>query len=204
MVERLAALLRFSLDASERGLVPLADELKIVRDYLEIERARLGERLSFTLDVDADAAGRRGPAAGDPDAGREQREARDRAATGAAAGSASRHRSPATVSCSPCGTTAPASRRPRCGPGTGSTASRPGSTRASAPPAALTIAPRDGGTLVTVALPRTAPMTATGPLRAFLVDDEPLALKRLARMLDGHRPGRDRRPGHRSRRRRCR
>jgi two-component system, LytTR family, sensor histidine kinase AlgZ len=49
MVERLAALLRFSLDATERGLVPLADELKIVGDYLEIERTRLGERLAFTL-----------------------------------------------------------------------------------------------------------------------------------------------------------
>ena len=61
MVERLAALLRFSLDASERGLVPLADELKIVTDYLEIERARLGERLSYTLDVDPDAAGREVP-----------------------------------------------------------------------------------------------------------------------------------------------
>jgi sensor histidine kinase YesM len=61
MVERLAALLRFSLDASERGLVPLADELKIVTDYLEIERARLGDRLSYTLDVDPDAAGREVP-----------------------------------------------------------------------------------------------------------------------------------------------
>jgi hypothetical protein len=56
MVERLAALLRFSLDASERGLVPLADELKIVTDYLEIERARLGERLAYTLDVHPGAA----------------------------------------------------------------------------------------------------------------------------------------------------
>jgi len=55
MVESLAALLRFSLDASERGLVPLADELKIVTDYLEIERARLGERLSYALDVHGDA-----------------------------------------------------------------------------------------------------------------------------------------------------
>jgi sensor histidine kinase YesM len=61
MVERLAALLRFSLDASERGLVPLADELKIVTDYLEIERARLGERLTYTLDVEPDAAGREVP-----------------------------------------------------------------------------------------------------------------------------------------------
>ena len=48
-VERLAALLRFSLDATQRGLVPVADELKIVADYLEIERTRLGERLSYAL-----------------------------------------------------------------------------------------------------------------------------------------------------------
>jgi two-component system, LytTR family, sensor histidine kinase AlgZ len=51
-VERLAALLRFSLDATQRGLIPLAHELTIVGDYLEIEQARLGERLSFTLSVE--------------------------------------------------------------------------------------------------------------------------------------------------------
>jgi len=50
-VERLAALLRFSLDAAERGLVPLAQELRIARDYLEIEKTRLGERLAYTLEV---------------------------------------------------------------------------------------------------------------------------------------------------------
>src|SRR5262249_35734609 len=50
-VERLAALLRFSLDATQRGLVPLGDELKIVVDYLEIERTRLGERLSCALKI---------------------------------------------------------------------------------------------------------------------------------------------------------
>jgi two-component sensor histidine kinase len=50
-VERLAALLRFSLDAHRRHTVPLAEELKIVTDYLEIERARYGERLRFALDV---------------------------------------------------------------------------------------------------------------------------------------------------------
>jgi signal transduction histidine kinase len=55
-IERLAALLRFSLDATGRGLVPLADELKIVTDYLEIERTRLGERLAFVIDAPADAA----------------------------------------------------------------------------------------------------------------------------------------------------
>ncbi len=53
-VERLATLLRFSLDATERGLVPLGQELKIAVDYLEIERTRLGERLSYALDIDPD------------------------------------------------------------------------------------------------------------------------------------------------------
>jgi two-component system sensor histidine kinase AlgZ len=56
MVERLAALLRFSLDATGRGLVPLADELKIVADYLEIERTRLGPRLAFAVDGPGDVS----------------------------------------------------------------------------------------------------------------------------------------------------
>src|SRR5262245_1212963 len=51
MVERLSALLRFSLDSSERNTVPLGDEVKIVADYLEIERARFGERLRFTIEI---------------------------------------------------------------------------------------------------------------------------------------------------------
>ena len=55
-VERLAALLRASLDATERGLVPLGRELELVSDYLEIEKARLGDRLSYTLDVEPAAA----------------------------------------------------------------------------------------------------------------------------------------------------
>jgi two-component system, LytTR family, sensor histidine kinase AlgZ len=51
MVGRLSALLRFSLDANHHNSVPLRDELKIVRDYLEIEKARFGARLQFELDV---------------------------------------------------------------------------------------------------------------------------------------------------------
>ena len=39
---KLASLLRFSLNAQHNGLVPLAQELKMVRDYLEIEKTRLG------------------------------------------------------------------------------------------------------------------------------------------------------------------
>jgi two-component system, LytTR family, sensor histidine kinase AlgZ len=50
-VERLATLLRASLDATERGLVPLSRELELVNDYLEIEKARLGDRLAYAVDV---------------------------------------------------------------------------------------------------------------------------------------------------------
>ena len=55
LVEQMAALLRFSLDASNAGLVPLAREMKIVTDYLEIERARFGDRLQYRMDVSAEA-----------------------------------------------------------------------------------------------------------------------------------------------------
>jgi sensor histidine kinase YesM len=50
-VERLAALLRYSLDNNSRGLVPLRRELHVVEDYLEIQKTRFGDRLRFTLDV---------------------------------------------------------------------------------------------------------------------------------------------------------
>lgn len=50
LLERMAALLRFSLDQSQRAM-PLSKELKIVRDYLEIEKARFGDRLRFTVDL---------------------------------------------------------------------------------------------------------------------------------------------------------
>ena len=50
-VERLAALLRFSLDTGRRPLVPLEQELRVVRDYLEIEKTRFGDRLRFVIDV---------------------------------------------------------------------------------------------------------------------------------------------------------
>jgi len=54
LVEQMSALLRFSLDANQSGLVPLASELKIVADYLDIERARFGDRLRYKIDVPAD------------------------------------------------------------------------------------------------------------------------------------------------------
>ncbi len=60
VLERLAGLLRFSLDA--HGSVALGEELRIVGDYLEIERVRFGERLRFEVDVPAELANVRVPA----------------------------------------------------------------------------------------------------------------------------------------------
>jgi sensor histidine kinase YesM len=50
-VGKLASLLRFSLNANQGGLVPLSQELKIVRDYLEIEKTRFGQRLRYEIAV---------------------------------------------------------------------------------------------------------------------------------------------------------
>ena len=49
-----ADLLRASLDATKRHTVPLGDETAVVQSYLEIEQARLGERLRAKLDVPED------------------------------------------------------------------------------------------------------------------------------------------------------
>ncbi|MGB7548780.1 MAG: histidine kinase [Terracidiphilus sp.] len=50
-VGKLASLMRFSLNAHHTGLIPLSQELKIVRDYLEIERTRFGARLRYQIAV---------------------------------------------------------------------------------------------------------------------------------------------------------
>jgi two-component system, LytTR family, sensor histidine kinase AlgZ len=52
LVGQMSALLRFSLEAPQKGLVPLQQEMKIVADYLAIEQARFGARLQFSLDID--------------------------------------------------------------------------------------------------------------------------------------------------------
>ncbi len=51
LLNQVAALLRFSLDSAKARLVPLDQELKIVRDYLEIEKARFAGRLRYEIDV---------------------------------------------------------------------------------------------------------------------------------------------------------
>jgi two-component system sensor histidine kinase AlgZ len=56
MTTQLASLMRSSLDGQSATLVPLEDELRVVRDYLEIERVRFGDRLRYRIDADGVAA----------------------------------------------------------------------------------------------------------------------------------------------------
>lgn len=55
MIEKLSALLRYSLDEHEKGLVSLEKELEITEKYLEIEKARFGDRLNYKIQTE-DAA----------------------------------------------------------------------------------------------------------------------------------------------------
>jgi two-component system sensor histidine kinase AlgZ len=52
MVQRLSSLLRKSLDAFSNSRVPLGEEIKLVTDYLEIEKVRFRDRLNYSIDVD--------------------------------------------------------------------------------------------------------------------------------------------------------
>ena len=52
MVERVAALMRSSLQNGGPSTAPLAEELRLVRDYLEIERVRFRERLRYEVRVE--------------------------------------------------------------------------------------------------------------------------------------------------------
>jgi signal transduction histidine kinase len=61
MVQRLARLLRTSLDACDQGRMPLDDEITLVADYLEIEKARFGERLRYSIEVQREAGALRVP-----------------------------------------------------------------------------------------------------------------------------------------------
>jgi two-component system sensor histidine kinase AlgZ len=51
-VERLADLLRYALESSRHDQVTLERELGMLTDYLEVQKARFGDRLEFTLDVE--------------------------------------------------------------------------------------------------------------------------------------------------------
>ncbi len=53
MVQRLARLFRYTLEASNRDFIQLEEELCLCREYLEIEKVRLGARLTYEIEGDA-------------------------------------------------------------------------------------------------------------------------------------------------------
>ncbi len=55
MISRLADLLRYATDSSERPLVPLREEVAFTQAYVQLEQKRLAERLSVELDIDSEA-----------------------------------------------------------------------------------------------------------------------------------------------------
>ncbi|HEV3236548.1 MAG TPA: histidine kinase [Gemmataceae bacterium] len=56
MIARLGEMLRATLENSGTQLVPLRQELDFIQAYLEIEKARLGDRLVVRLDMDPDVS----------------------------------------------------------------------------------------------------------------------------------------------------
>jgi sensor histidine kinase YesM len=51
MTGQLASLLRSALDSTATPLVPLDEELRVVRAYLDIERVRFGDRLQYAVEL---------------------------------------------------------------------------------------------------------------------------------------------------------
>lgn len=56
-LERIGDIVRYSLESSPAREVALSREFAIVRDYLEVQVARFGARLRWTIDLAPDAAG---------------------------------------------------------------------------------------------------------------------------------------------------
>ena len=56
-IARLGSMLRYTLNASERALVTVGDELRLAEDYLRLEEARLGDRLQLAFDIDESTLG---------------------------------------------------------------------------------------------------------------------------------------------------
>ncbi|MDQ2765650.1 MAG: histidine kinase [Gemmatimonadota bacterium] len=62
MISRLGDFLRLTLAGEGEAEIPLADEVRFMREYLEIERVRFGERLAVAIDVDTELESLRVPA----------------------------------------------------------------------------------------------------------------------------------------------
>ncbi len=61
MLERLSGLFRYALEGSRAGSVALADELRAVEAYLQVEAVRFGERFHWSIDASPDLHAERVP-----------------------------------------------------------------------------------------------------------------------------------------------
>ncbi len=52
MVQKLSVLFRYSLDSGNHQFIKLEEEVDVIRKYLDIEKIRLGDRLSCTIKMD--------------------------------------------------------------------------------------------------------------------------------------------------------
>lgn len=57
VVLRLSKLLRFMLYECARSRIPIGDEIKVIRDYIELEKLRYNERLTVTFEESVDDPG---------------------------------------------------------------------------------------------------------------------------------------------------
>ncbi len=57
-VLKLSNILRFGLYESQKQKVPIEDDIQFVRDYIELEKLRLGERTDIKLEVDGSTFGK--------------------------------------------------------------------------------------------------------------------------------------------------
>ncbi|MGE0041875.1 MAG: sensor histidine kinase, partial [Vicinamibacterales bacterium] len=57
MIAGLGDLLRAAIDGQQRDMIPLAEEAALVRRYLEIQRVRYGDALTWSLEVGPEALG---------------------------------------------------------------------------------------------------------------------------------------------------
>ena len=51
-IEKLATIFRYTLEVSDQNFVSLAEEVRLVSTYLDIEKIRFGERLSIDIELD--------------------------------------------------------------------------------------------------------------------------------------------------------
>lgn len=57
LLERMAGILRYALRSARQETVTLQEEIAMAEDYLEVQRARFGDRLKYHVEIDPDARG---------------------------------------------------------------------------------------------------------------------------------------------------